>query len=297
MSKLPVHRLPGILLAEECGQGDVREENQDSVLHFHLALGELVLVADGLGESLNGASVAQSAIDYFYSHLSTLPEDYPADQALREADALANEYILSETIAAGPSYPQVGASIVAALLQQEGDVTHAWIGHIGDCRAYLLRAGRLSLLTNDHTAAEDLLGSNLIARQATPIHPDTSVMTRVLGQRPQVEMEIDQYPMAIGDTLLLCSIGLWGFVPEQEIQAAVDSITVEAAADTLLKQALSNGGSNIGLEIARIAPPPVQRNDHRRASLHPALWIFLGVFLLSFAVLCVLAYLAFFRGN
>lgn len=102
-------------------------------------------------------------------------------------------------------------------------------------------------------------------------------------------------PLAVGDTLLLCSHGLWGFVPELEIQTAA-SLSVEAAAQDLLEMALNTGGhNNIGIEIARlIAPPdPASRpqTEHRPAGN----WV-LAVFLLAIAGLCVLAWFTFW-GN
>ncbi len=300
MSDLPVHGKPVILFAEECDRGTLREENQDSALHIHIALGDLLIVADGIGESMGGATASRMAVEYFYAHLAALPQDYPADNALREAAARANASIAVAARAPGSPHPRMGSTVVAALLQPEGDITHAWIGHIGNSRAYLMRASRLHRLTTDHSAVQTLLNRNLITPEEAKDHPDASVLTRCLGHQLDVEMEIEQLPLAVGDTLLLCSHGLWGFVPELDIQTAAASPTVEAVAHNLLELALTTGGhNNIGIEVARlILPPeiPPRSEHHPRTEHHPAAKWVLAVFLLAIAGLCVLAWFTFWSN-
>jgi protein phosphatase len=232
------------------------------------------------------------AVEYFYAHLAALPQDYPADKALREAAARANASIVVAARAPDSPHPRMGSTVVAALLQPDGDITNAWIGHIGNSRAYLMRAGRLHRLTTDHSAVQSLLNRNLITPEEAKNHPDALVLTRCLGHQLEVEIEIEQFPLAVGDWLLLCSHGLWGFVPELEIQTAAASLSVEAAAHNLLELALTAGGhNNIGIEVAQLIAPP----DTPIRSEHPPLafkWV-LTVFLLAIASLCVLAWFAF----
>ena len=92
------------------------------------------------------------------------------------------------------------------------------------------------------------------------------MLTRSLGRKPEVEIDIEQHPLAVGDTLLLCSDGLWGFVPEQEIRKAAAGPRSEAAAHNLLELALAAGGhDNIGIEIARLISPPDSPSSTRAA--------------------------------
>jgi protein phosphatase len=296
MSDLPVHGQPVILFAEECDRGTLREENQDSALHIRIALGDLLIVADGIGESTGGATASRMAVEYFYAHLAALPHDYPADKALREAAARANTCIVVAARAPDSPHPRMGSTVVAALLQPDGDITNAWIGHIGNSRAYLMRAGRLHRLTTDHSAVQTLLNRNLITPEEAKDHPDATVLTRCLGHQLDVEIEIEQLPLAVGDTLLLCSHGLWGFVPESEIQTAA-SLSVEAAAHNLLELALTAGGhNNIGIEVAQLIAPPDPAVHPR--SKHPplAFKVILTVFLLALGGLCVLAWFTFWSN-
>ena len=204
MSKIPASGQPVFTFAEECDPGKVRDENQDSVLHVRVPLGELLIVADGMGGYAGGAVASRMVVENFLAHLATLPKDYPPDQAIREASVRANSSVVTASQAPGSPYQRMGSTVVLALLQQDATGARAWIGHIGDSRAYLVRAGRLNRLTVDHSTVEALLNRNLITPEEAVNHPDASVLTRSLGHKAEVEIDVDQYPLAAGDTLLLC---------------------------------------------------------------------------------------------
>jgi PPM family protein phosphatase len=302
MNEIPVSRQPIILFAEECDRGILREENQDSVLHVRIALGDLLMVADGVGGYTGGATASRMVVENFYAHLAALPDDYPVDNAIRGAAARANARIVAAASVPGSPNHHMGSTVVVAVVQQRAAGTCAWIGHIGDSRAYLVRAGRLHRLTTDHSAVQALLSRNLITPEDAQNHPDSSVLTRSLGHQPEVEIDIEQHPLAIGDTLLLCSDGLWGFVSELDIEkvAGAHGLTLESSAHGLLELALAAGGNdNIGIEMARLValpkvdPPP--QPLPKPISHHNVVWVVLSVFLLAFAGLCVLAYYALWR--
>ena len=264
---------PVVIVAEACDRGKEREENQDAVRHAMLPLGELLLVADGVGGYSGGATASRMVVECFLECLGTLPSDYPADQAIREASAHANASINAAANAPGSPYSRMGSTVVMALLSQnpsqgpssqaaagsEATEIRAWIGHVGDSRAYLMRDGRLTRITNDHSAMQSLLNRNLITPEQAQNHPDASVLTRSLGHRPEVEIDIEMVSLAVGDSLLLCSDGLWGYVPEPELERVMadPNLTEPAAAAALVDLALAAGGhDNIGLEIARVSLPP-----------------------------------------
>jgi len=180
----------------------------------------------------------------------------------------------------GSSPQDFRASLLVALLQQDGDITHAWIGHIGDSRAYLLRAGRLHRLTIDHTVVQEMLDHKMLSAFEALHHPEAKVLTRSLGQQLAVEIDIEQVPLAVGDTLLLCSDSLWRAVAEQEIQAAADSATADSAARNLLTLVLATGGAEgVGIEMARIIQPPETEDEHAHQPL--AIVVAGSVFLLG----------------
>jgi len=300
MNDIPVSGQPIILFAEECDRGILREENQDSVLHVHIALGDLLMVADGIGGYAGGAIASRMVVENFYAHLAALPHDYPVDNAIRGAAARANAQIVAAASVPGSPNHHMGSTVVVAIVQQRAAGSCAWIGHIGDSRAYLVRAGRLHRLTTDHSAVQVMLSHNIITPEQAKNHPDASVLTRSLGHQPEVEIDIEQHPLAIGDTLLLCSDGLWGFVSELDIEKVADvpGLTLESSAHGLLELALAAGGNdNIGIEMARVVglpkadspppPPPPAPISH-----HTVVWVVLTVFMMAFIGFCVMAYFA-----
>lgn len=295
MSEIPVLGHPALLFAERCDRGTLRQENQDSILHVRIALGDLLIVADGIGGYLGKVTASRLVVEQFYVHLAALPREYPASSALREAAALANAKLLATPRVSEIPNVRLGCTVVVALLQQDANGPCAWVGHIGDSRAYLVRVGRLHRLTSDHSAVQSLLDRNLISQEEARHHPDIPVLTRSLGRQANVDIDIEQHPLGIGDTLLLCSDGLWSCVPQHEIEEMAASPTLENAAGDLLNRALEAGGhDNISIEMARVIPPPAVAP--RRSSLPLAFKWIVAIFLLAIVGLCVLAYFAFW-GN
>jgi protein phosphatase len=299
MNEQPGSGQPTILFAEECDRGTLREENQDSVLHVRIAMGDLLIVTGGVGGYPAGATASRMAVEHLYAHLAALPREFPAGNAIRAAASLANEKIFAAAKTPGAPHQGMGSTVVLALVQEGADGTHAWIGHVGDSRAYLVRAGRMHRLTTDHSAVQNLLSHDLITKEEAQHHPDSKVLTRSLGLQPEVEIDIEQHPLAVGDTLLLCSDGLWGFVPEREIQKVIETpgYTVETVAHNLLELALASGGhDNIGIEIARLIAPPDNAPLPPQTESYVALKVVMVMLLVAFAALSVLVYLTFFNS-
>ncbi len=268
MSDISAHGTPSISFGEICDRGKVREENQDSVRNASIPLGELFIVADGIGGYQGGATASRMVVDGFYAHLAARPAGYPAHNALMEACTATNAAIYDRANSGDPAFQRMGSTVVLALVQPGANSgAEAWIGHVGDSRAYLVHNGQMHKITNDHSAVQALLNKNLITEEEARNHPDASVLTRSLGHRPEVEIEIDHVVLQPGDSLLLCSDGLWGYVHDADIAtvATDPGLSVQTAARLMLDQALAAGGpDNIGIEFIHIdgsgaIPPAIPR--------------------------------------
>ncbi|MGA7339940.1 MAG: protein phosphatase 2C domain-containing protein [Terracidiphilus sp.] len=260
-----------ISFAGQCDRGKVREENQDTILQTTVPLGDLLMVADGIGGYEGGGVASRMAVEAISSSLADMPTFFPPGIALQEAASRANAEIAAA--AAEPDTPNshMGTTVVLALLQPDPgtpEAVQAWIGHAGDSRAYHLHHGRLSRVTRDHSAVQLLLDHNFIAPEEARNHPDASVLTRCLGHEPNVELEMDSVQLEPGDSLLLCSDGLWGYVEEEQIGRilADPALDTEAASRALLDLALDAGGhDNVGIQLARLgtsgtaSPQPASR--------------------------------------
>jgi PPM family protein phosphatase len=265
MSVVSVPDAVAITFAGQCDRGTVREENQDSVLHRNTPLGDLMIVADGIGGYAGGGVASYMAVETISASVAGMPAFFPAEIAIEEAICHANAAIAASAAEPGSPNNQMGSTVVVALLRTEYDRAQApvsaLIGHVGDSRAYLLHHGRLTQVTRDHSAVQELIDSERITRDEAAGHPDASMLTRCLGHEPNVRVDIREVPLEVGDSLLLCSDGLWGYVSEQEIERIVADATLdpEAASKALLDLALAAGGhDNVGIQLARVGVPPIR---------------------------------------
>lgn len=265
MSVVSVPDAVAITFAGQCDRGRVREENQDSVLHRGTPLGELMVVADGIGGYAGGGVASYMAVETISASVAGMPAFFPAEIAIEEAVCHANAAIAASAAEPGSPNNRMGSTVVVALLRAESDRAQApvsaLIGHVGDSRAYLVHHGRLKQLTRDHSAVQELIDSERITRDEAADHPDASMLTRCLGHEPNVRVDIREVPLEVGDSLLLCSDGLWGYVADEEIERVVADSTLdpEAASKALLELALAAGGhDNVGIQLARVGVPPIR---------------------------------------
>jgi serine/threonine protein phosphatase PrpC len=256
MSSVTIPEVVAISFASQCECEKVREENQGTVRHTSARLGDLLIVADGIGSKTGGSRASQMALDTISSSVEGMPAFFPPEIAVEEAICHANA-----AIAAAPAEPdcldsRMGSTVVVALLRTEADHTHApvqaIIGHVGDGRAYLVHNQKLTLLTSDHSAVPDQ-----ITLQEGDTRPDATMPTWYLGKELNVRVGMREVQLEAGDSLMLCSDGLWGCVPEPEIERilADGARSVEEASRALLNLAHDAGGeNNVAIEIARLTP-------------------------------------------
>jgi serine/threonine protein phosphatase PrpC len=262
MSTVSTPEALAISLASQCDRGKVREVNQGTVRHTGTLLGDLLIVADGVGSDAGGTRASQIAVDTISSCFERMPLFFPPDIAVAEAITQAKAAIVAA--AAQPDHRDSGMEIIVVVALLRRDAGHglanvqAIIGRMGDSRAYLIHNQKLTLLTRDdsagrdNSAAQDVLDRIGITPQEKEADPAASPY---LGERFNVRVEMSDVRLEVGDTLLLCSDGLWGYVSEQEIERELSdgTRTVEEASRALLDLALDAGGyDNVAIEIARL---------------------------------------------
>lgn len=255
--------------------GRRRTSNEDSLL----ASSEqgLFIVADGMGGHAAGEVASRMAVDTVAAFVSaraggpdaaapgaegvlpgddaeTWPFGYDHDQPpqanlLRNALLHANR-VLIEATRERRQYRGMATTIVAVLL--DGDVAH--IAHAGDSRAYLLRAGRLQRLTRDHSWVSERVQSGELTEPEARVHPLRNMVTRALGGKNDLEVDVQAPRLQPGDVLLLCSDGLTSMVPEDEI-ARLLAGEPEAAVSRLVDAANERGGDdNVSVLVLRAEP-------------------------------------------
>jgi PPM family protein phosphatase len=245
--------------------GRQRRANEDSLL----ARSPLFVVADGMGGAQAGEVASRLAVDVFEEGLgdTTEPESRLAERA-GAANSRIHELSYSNAEHAG-----MGTTLTAAYVAPN----EIAIAHVGDSRAYRLRAGELVRLTDDHSLVDELMRQGKITPEEAVDHPQRSVITRALGPEPSVEVDTRSYIARAGDVYLLCSDGLTTMLPEERVAELMRSHSrLRDAGEALIAAANEAGGrDNITVVLFRLEDPsapatPLAPETEEQAVLAPA---------------------------
>lgn len=223
--------------------GLVRKQNQDSIYYGRNESGEiLAIVCDGIGggnagdiASSIGVSVLKAAFENKHTNDHKL--------WIKESVDCANEAILKEAKNAD-EYEGMGTTLVGVLVTNE----LTYLFHLGDSRVYMLKNDKLSLLTQDHNLASDLLKAGEINEEEASNHPKGALLTNALGIWEHANVEINciknDYQL-----LLICSDGLHGYVAKDDIyHVLMSSDDLTTKVDKLINQSkLAGGFDNISI--------------------------------------------------
>jgi protein phosphatase len=155
---------------------------------------------------------------------------------------------LTDVADSDPSLRGTGTTLVALLL----DGTRVGVAHVGDSRAYLLRAGEFHQLTHDHTLVQSLVDEGRLTPDEAADHPRRSVLVRTLQEGSPAEPDLFSVEGQIGDRFLVCSDGVTGVLDDDEIQDILSGVPEPAdAVDRIIELANEGGGpDNITCVVA-----------------------------------------------
>jgi serine/threonine protein phosphatase PrpC len=244
--------------------GRVRDNNEDAY-QVEPQL-ELYVISDGMGGEAHGELASHLAVDTIIEHCKTSlddpaatsygnprPELSPRTNRLAGAIYLANKRIYD---AGERNLEQrgMGATVVAAWMEGQ----RLSIAHVGDSRAYLLRAGALEQLTADHSLVAEQVRQGLITPQQAESSELQNVLTRALGPHEEIGIDADEHQLIPGDTLLMVTDGVSRMVTDEEIGSTLmTSTSAQEAAERLIDLANENGGvDNSTAIVVRLIPEP-----------------------------------------
>lgn len=242
-------------------RGRVRPRNEDA---YHLGL-SVFAVADGMGGHLAGDVAAVTALLPIKGlDGKTFGDEHSAHAALVDAILAANAAVVGKA-AREPSLHGMGTTLTATIVM--GRRLH--VGHVGDSRAYLLRDSELVQLTRDHTLVARLIEEGRITKEEAAIHPQRSVITRAIGV--DVDLDIDTLTIDLqdGDQVMLCSDGLTGPVPDEQIELTLEGgLGAEDAVSRLIALANQRGGpDNITVVLLRFREDEAHGDGHSSTTL------------------------------
>jgi serine/threonine protein phosphatase PrpC len=247
-------------IAEQWADSNVglqRQGNEDS---FYVRA-PLFVVADGMGGAQSGEVASALAVAAFHRGL---PDgESPADGLVRlieQANAEIHDRSRTDHQLAG-----MGTTVTTAYVG-ESSVT---VAHVGDSRAYLVRDGKMTRLTDDHSLVWELIRRGKLTEEQAETHPQRSVITRALGPEPSVEVDVEPYDARAGDLFLLCSDGLTSMVHEAKLAPLLTGPPkpLDVLGPELIKAANAAGGrDNITVILFRLEDVPTGAEGEAAAS-------------------------------
>jgi serine/threonine protein phosphatase PrpC len=245
--------------------GCVREHNEDAVAYSlpssgRLAERELVaLVADGMGGHAAGEVASSIAADIIL-RLYFEREGSPTER-LSACLGAANRAIY-ERAQSDPACAGMGTTCTVLAIQGNA----AFLGHIGDSRAYLLRRDRLQQISEDHSLVAQLVRDGVLTEEQAAQSPDRNVILRALGNEARAKPTVwrEGLPLISGDAVVLCSDGLSDVVEQGRIEEIVRELPPFEACRTLIDAASAAGGpDNISVGVFSVTACTAQGSEAR----------------------------------
>ena len=247
---------PGIAVASLTDVGRQRSNNEDSHLYWEPTSdqefgrkGRLAIVADGMGGYEGGQDASRLAVE-------TIRQVYEGDfdgepqhalvVGLETAHRNIQQYAEENPELLGMGTTCTALSIVGRQL---------CFAHVGDSRLYLLRGQKLKRLTRDHSYVGRLVENGVVRAEDAESHPQRHILTAALGSGQNVLPDVPDNPVFLeeGDTLILCTDGLWSLVSDKEIAQTVQGVPPAEACRAFVDMALERGGpDNITVLVLRI---------------------------------------------
>ncbi len=240
-------RLPRVVAALKMGAktdlGRVRDNNEDK-FEFHepedpavlAAKGRFYGVADGMGGHSAGQIACELALKtVIHSYYLSPSADIEAGlrQAIDEANAL-----IFDTARMIPERHGMGTTLTAAVVRDD----RITIAQVGDSRAYLIRGGAITQITEDHSWVAEQVRLGAMSLEDAQASPFRNIITRSIGTAATIEPDILEHPLEAGDILVLCSDGLNGHLDATEIRDLAAAHSPSVAAMRLVEKANERGG-------------------------------------------------------
>lgn len=219
-----------------------REGNEDACGHLIESASAIVFaVADGVGGYEGGEIASRMAVDLTLETYRDSPAAWEPAKRLLRAVQRANIEIYNRAITV-PELRRMATTLTAVAVT-DGMLAAA---HVGDCRLYLVRGGRVKQMTKDHTWVGERVRMGLLSAKQARAHPERNAINRCLGHELIVSIDRILMPLARGDRLILCTDGLHGMVEDDELHPLTRGRSAQAACQQLIETANARGsGDNV----------------------------------------------------
>jgi protein phosphatase len=219
--------------------GMVRNHNEDFFVCKDLKDATLFVVADGMGGHDAGEVASRLAAETVTREVEQgSAKNGDASTLLQQAVQNANTRVLREGTSKGSN---MGTTLTLALVMRE----KAYIANVGDSRTYWIENGSIRRITTDHSLVEKLVSVGRLTKEEARNHPKSNVLYRNIGSETPIIVDTFEVPLKKGGNLLLCTDGLWGELPDEEIHRVfMTEKNAKRACTRLIELANESGGKD-----------------------------------------------------
>ena len=247
-----------VRVAARSDVGRVRERNEDAfvvapldadgvpvpALPARLDAGQrgvLLAVADGMGGADAGDVASAIAVDDLHRVLAAPPANVPRASMIEQAFHHAHRAVRDASDGAQPEKRRMGTTLTAVHVHGG----EAIIGHVGDSRAYVIRAGRIAPVTHDQTIVQQLVDTGLLDPRDVDASPFKNVILQAVGHQRDLDVAVTRVELRSRDCIVIASDGLTNAVSDQEIlEIVLSSMNLDVAANRLVDLANERGGKD-----------------------------------------------------
>lgn len=215
----------------------------------------LLVVSDGMGGYEGGEIASRLTANAILTELAKLPKQLFPQSRLEAAMEEANRLVLDYN-QAHPQLKEMGATATVVLIEKD----IAYVGMVGDSRAYIIRDGRIKQLTRDQTVGQALIDIGKLTPETAAHNRFSSALLQAIGVREYLQVAVSTIQLQAGDYILLCSDGLSGKLQANEIKTIIETYgAIEAAVHMMVEEAKQRGGEdNITVILAKFSGTGLQ---------------------------------------
>jgi PPM family protein phosphatase len=213
-----------------------RPYNQDRLAYSYSKDALLLVLADGMGGHRNGEVAAQLAVKTLTDAFQRLAVPSLSSPAKFLIDHIQQVHDMIENVTQAEEYIESPRTTIVAAIIQRG---YLYCAHVGDSRLYHFRNGHLLFRTEDHSVVQSLYKKGMISKEEMATHPYKNKIYNCVGGEtpPQIDLA-DRHELQEGDTVLLCTDGVWGVISDQQIKEIVQrNADITAATSDLMDSA------------------------------------------------------------
>ncbi|HTT55983.1 MAG TPA: protein kinase [Opitutaceae bacterium] len=241
--------------AQASTAGPVRPVNEDCAAIWHPAeedvaksVGIAAILADGVGGESRGDVASRLAVAAIQETLAAAALQTAAGKILRGAFDAASRVVFEPNLAR-PEAGRMATTLTLALFRENS----VYVANVGDSRAYHVRAGRIRLLTTDHSYVAPSVKLRLTHAHHAMTDPKRSVLTRSIGTDPITKFDLSRTELAKGDVIVQCTDGVYGFVVDDEIRDLASHHAPEEACRRLIALAeRRQTDDNLSVQVIRV---------------------------------------------